>query len=297
MSGGNRLSVCLLGYRHEPYVAECVSAIWAGGHDNVEIVALDDGSNDGTIRKLQDMSAQSPYPLKILEQPNSGNIAANFNRLLEHASGDYVFFSALDDAPMPGSLGRMMDIARDGDLAFVAHTHALMMGENAYAELQRFAPASSAATVEELLGAEYNWLHSFFIQGAIFRRDILNEIGGFEPDMLGDDIVLRTKIFLRLKKRPAQFHLIDGPGCVYRQHGGNVSKNTARQVKLGMQYMDRFWQDRPYPEILRKWVIAALQICPLAEVLPVFRFGKKGGEFLKDPEIREMIASSSSDAK
>ncbi len=289
MHGNNKLSVCLLGYRHAPYVEECVSSIWAGGHANIEIVALDDGSNDGSIEKLKDLSVISPFPIRILEQENTGDIPGNFNRLLSNADGEYVLFSSMDDMPMPGALGRMMDIALKEESAFVAHANALTLGPDGKTEFEMFAPAFGAASPQELLTKEYEYLHTFYIQGAIFRKDILDAIGGFEAGMLGDDIVLRTKIFSWLMSNPVSFSILEGPGCIYRRHGGNVSKNPVRQVKTAMQYLDRFWPDRPYPEILRQWMLTALEEKPLAETMPAFKFGKKGMEFLKDPEIRERI--------
>lgn len=289
MPGSAKLSVCLLGYRHAPYVEECVSSIWAGGHDNVEIVALDDGSNDGTIEKLRELAVVSPFPVQIMEQENTGDIPGNFNRLLANATGEYVLFSSMDDMPMPGAIGRMMQGASEAKAAFVAHANALTLGPDGRTEFEVFAPAAGVSTVRQLLAAEYEYLHTFYIQGAIFRKDALDAVGGFESGMLGDDIVLRTKIFSWLNNNPVPFSLLEGPGCIYRRHEGNISRNPVRQVKTGMQYLDRFWPDRPYPEILRQWTLTALQERPYAEVMPVFRFGKRGMEFLKDAEIREKI--------
>lgn len=289
MPGKDKLSVCLLGYRHAAYAEDCVTAIWAGGHANVEIIALDDGSKDGTVEKLHGIADESPYPVKILEQENSGDIPGNFNRLLENASGDYVLFSAMDDAPMPGALGRMMEIAGSGHHAFVAHTNALTLRPDGRTAYEHFAPALKARIPADLLAVEYEWLHTFYIQGAVFRRDILETIGGFDHGMLGDDIVLRTKVFTWLAANSAPFALIEGPGCIYRRHAGNVSKDPVRQVKLGMQYCDKFWPDRPYPEILRSWTLTALDEAKLWDVMPVFKFGKRGMDLLRDAEVREKI--------
>lgn len=289
MSGKAKLSVCLLGFQHARYVEECVSAIWAGGHGNIEIIALDDGSHDGTIEKLRELSIVSPFPLRIMEQENSGDIPGNFNRLLANATGEYVLFSSMDDMPMPGSLGRMMEVASNANSAFVAYANALILGPDGRTDFELFAPALGASSAQKLLAVEYGYLHSFYIQGAIFRRDILNAIGGFESGMLGDDIVLRTKVFAWLQANPQPFAILEGPGSIYRRHEGNISKNSVRQVKTGMEYLDRFWPDRPYPEILRQWLLTALQEQPYEEVLPLFRFGKRGMEFLKDAKIRKMI--------
>lgn len=88
-------------------------------------------------------------------------------------------------------------------------------------------------TASNLLEIEYKHLTSFFIQGAIFRKEIIDEIGGFESDMLGDDIILRTKLFNHLIKNPEKsFELVDESNLNYRIHNTNIHKNSLRQVML-----------------------------------------------------------------
>ncbi|MDR2339338.1 MAG: glycosyltransferase family 2 protein, partial [Deltaproteobacteria bacterium] len=90
-------SVCCLGYKHAKYLEKSIRAIWEGDYREVEIIAVDDGSNDGSGELLQSLSKESPCPMKVILQENTGNIGKNFNTGLKHAKGEYVTFIALDD--------------------------------------------------------------------------------------------------------------------------------------------------------------------------------------------------------
>ena len=67
--------------------------------------------------------------------------------------------------------------------------------------------------------------------------------------MLGDDIVLRTKLAYYMKKVPEfTFKVLYEPACLYRRHSFNISKNEVRQIKLMAQYLDRYFPNRSIPD-------------------------------------------------
>lgn len=54
------LSVCCLSYNHEQYIEKCIKSIWNQNYDNIEILALDDGSSDGSINILNSLKGSQP---------------------------------------------------------------------------------------------------------------------------------------------------------------------------------------------------------------------------------------------
>lgn len=76
--------------------------------DRVEVVAVDDGSTDGSGAELDRYAAQHPGLVTVVHQPNSGGPAAPCNAGLERARGRYVFFLGADDWLGDEALERMV---------------------------------------------------------------------------------------------------------------------------------------------------------------------------------------------
>src|SRR5438067_9853071 len=94
------VSVTLLAYNHEKYVAEAIQSILDQTLTDFELVIVDDGSTDRTPDVIA--SFQDPRIVSI-RQPNGGPSAA-VNRALAACQGAYVAFMTGDDASLPHRL-------------------------------------------------------------------------------------------------------------------------------------------------------------------------------------------------
>lgn len=294
MPGSNPLlSVACLGYKHAPFIKDCITSIWNDPWPNKEIIAMDDGSGDGSVEILKELQAASPCPFKILEQENSGNIPANFNKLYKASCGDFIMFTALDDMQLPNAIqARMGRLLADGNSVFAAHTRGYALEGRELAEettpIDKLAAACGPGLAAKALEMERTNLHTFYIQGAIFRRSIVAKVNGFSENMLGDDIVLRTKVFFHMLAHPElSFYLIREPGFIYRRHCGNVSQNLTRQIKLAFQYYQKFWKGKPYPPRMKGWILAGLNEEPWEKITGLFATSPEAASFLSDPAIQE----------
>lgn len=289
MPGNKLLSICCLGYRHALFIRDCITTIWQDPWPEKEIIAMDDGSGDGSVELLKKLQIESPCPFTVFEQENTGNVPENFNRLFKASKGEAVVFTSLDDMQIPGSLeARMERLLMDGNCAFAAHTMGFAI-EGEKLKPEKTPLAGKCPSVDGILEMERTQLHSFYIQGAAFRREAVQAVGGFSSNMLGDDIVLRTKILFWLQAHPQKtFALLDEPGFIYRRHAGNVSANVMRQLKIGFEYCDRFWHGN-YPEMLKCWLLTGLDELPYEEALKVFRLSPGASAFLADPDVQKAL--------
>ena len=253
-----KVSFCVLGYKHVDFLEDCIRSIWNIEYDNIEIVAIDDGSDDGSVELLNKLKSQSECDFTVIAQKNSGIIGYNFNRALEKATGEYVSFISLDDIYDSEEMSVVINkIVNEPKAAFIACTKIQGVtsdGKNKIDIEPVKVDEYDNPSISDILEMEYNNFWAFYLQGCVIRREIVNQVNGFDEDLIGDDIILRTKIFKYLKNNSDYTFLLHRKSVVlYRRHDNNVSNNGARQMQIVSEYLDRYWSDRDSPELFFSW--------------------------------------------
>lgn len=106
-----KVSVCVVTYNQEPYVAHCLqSLIDQQTSFDVEIIVADDCSKDGTQAVIQRFVDAYPDRIRAILQPV--NVGANANYLAVHdaAQGEYIAHMDGDDYALPGKLQMQADL-------------------------------------------------------------------------------------------------------------------------------------------------------------------------------------------
>ncbi|MFF7897325.1 glycosyltransferase family 2 protein [Streptomyces sp. NPDC088817] len=107
------VSVVIGAYEAMPYLVECLASVEAQTLDpaRIEVIAVDDGSGDGTGAYLEEFAARARMSVTVLHQANSGGPSGPRNVGLGKATGRYVFFLDADDRLGPEALERMVAMA------------------------------------------------------------------------------------------------------------------------------------------------------------------------------------------
>ena len=90
-----KLSIIVPIYNTEKYIERCLSSLINQTLQDIEIICINDGSTDNSIKILSQM-AQSDSRIRIIEQPNLKQGAAR-NNGMRHATGEYLGFVDSDD--------------------------------------------------------------------------------------------------------------------------------------------------------------------------------------------------------
>lgn len=104
------LSVLVPAYNAVAYLAECVESVFAQGVEGVEMVVVDDCSNDGSAELLARLAARWPQALHVRRHGHNRGLSAARNTLLEEARGEYLWFLDADDKLRPGALAELQRI-------------------------------------------------------------------------------------------------------------------------------------------------------------------------------------------
>jgi len=108
------LSVLVPVYNVQPYLQECLDSVvgQAGEDTGIQILALDDGSTDGSWELLQALALRWPGRLQLLRHARNSGLSAARNTLIDAAQGEYLWFLDSDDKLLPGALQGLRGIVQ-----------------------------------------------------------------------------------------------------------------------------------------------------------------------------------------
>jgi len=284
-------SVVCTTYNHAKYSRAAIESIAAQDYRPLEIVVVDDGSIDGNVEVIREALTQSRLPYTLIEQENSGNVAANANRALAAAKGEFLLLTSLDDLLLPDCISSKMALMLESaSVVMVGNsTNAEVDGEGMITKpsVPNYVFGNESASAEDLREIEFTKIGTFFLQGVAFRADVLDAIGGFDEDITGDDLNLRTRFWIYLIAHPElQFAFLQQPGFAYRKHVENLHRNILRQVRTVLDWRNRYFPERPLPDLAQGWVCMYFAQC-----LAVRDYEALQKVLDLDPQMPEIYAS------
>ncbi|MEU3453757.1 glycosyltransferase [Micromonospora sp. NPDC006766] len=190
------VTVVVAVYNTMPYLTTCLDSLVGQtiGLNRLEVVAVDDGSTDGSGAELDRYAKRYPGTVRVLSQPNSGGPAAPSNRALDEARGRYVFFIGSDDYLGLQALERLVAAADRWDSDVVLGR---MIGTN-----KRYVHQAIYASTEERVDLFDSALPWSLSNTKLFRRDLIERHRlRFRTDMpMGSDQPFTLEACFRAKK-------------------------------------------------------------------------------------------------
>jgi glycosyltransferase involved in cell wall biosynthesis len=158
-------------YNTMPYLTRTLASLVAQsiGLDRLEVVAVDDGSTDGSGEELDRFAERHPDVVKVIHQPNSGGPAGPSNRGIEAATGRYVYFLGADDYLAPEALERLVGYADQ-------HGSDVVIGKVVGANGRHIAQRLFGRNQPDLpvYGPDLRWAMA---NTNLYRRDLLDRTG------------------------------------------------------------------------------------------------------------------------
>ncbi|MFD7746119.1 glycosyltransferase family 2 protein [Streptomyces sp. NPDC059698] len=269
------VSVIIGAYDAMPYLIRCLESVEAQtiGPGRMEIVAIDDGSTDGTGAYLEEFAARTAIPTRVVRQENSGGPSGPRNRGLALARGRYVFFLDADDYFGEEALERMVAM---GDRAGTDVVLGKIVGVNRGA-----AKSMWKETVEHADLFSSNVKFTLSAQ-KLFRRELLVRLGMAFDEKLktGEDALFTMEAYLRGNG----ISVVADYTCYYL-----VGREDRNQMTKKGGYRHRFASARALMELIAEHVPPgprrdALMVRPFViTLLP--QFGP--GLVKQRPEVRE----------
>jgi glycosyltransferase involved in cell wall biosynthesis len=246
-----RVSVVIPAYNCARYIEAAVQSALAQTHQNLEVVAIDDGSKDETLRVLESVADAR---LRVISQPNAGVSVARNNGVAQ-SSGDYLAFLDADDEWLPQKLEKQLTA---------------MQSENAqwsYTSLQLINDAGDELEIQHSPRVG-DLLEDLMLRGnvvstpssVVVERKLWNQSGGFDPDLSHS---ADWDLWIRLARlSPATY--VREPLVRYRWHETNMSRNarllesdTLRCLNKAFEQENSALKNARYKALARQWMVIA----------------------------------------
>lgn len=230
-----RVSVLLTCYNHIAYLPSAVVSVKAQSFTDYELIAIDDGSTDGTREWLVANGIAA-----ILNEKNLGTYAS-LNVALKEAKGEYIAILNDDDLWARGKLEAQVRFLDEHPEVGIVHTDGgFIDGEGkpmAGSPLGFEFPCFESGDV--LLDLVYQ--NKIIASGAVVRRECFEKLGSFNEAYFGSG---DWEMWFRIAEQ-WQVGFVPEKLTLYRVHGGNASHK-----------LERIWQD---DERLRTWMAERLE--------------------------------------
>lgn len=213
----------------ERFLPEAIESVVGQSHPDIEMLLVDDGSNDESTAIAKENAARMPDRVRYLDHPGHASRGASAARNLgiAEARGEYVAFLDGDDVWVADKLARQVELLDAHPRAgFLCAPARWWYSWNGAAQISDFVqdlgvPLDAVAEPPALLASylEDEWAS---LCDLLVRRSLLDEVGVWEEQFPGmfDDQVFHAKLCLH---SPA--YVSAEVGYLYRQH---PEQTTAR---------------------------------------------------------------------
>lgn len=229
------VSVLIPSYNHAAYIGETIASIIEQPYPNIELIIVDDGSQDdtrGRVESLRPVCEQRFARFLFLEKLNEG-INRTLNVAIGLARGEFVALIASDDTFIGDRLSGSVQMLLAEPRCAVVYANGQYWDGQAYLK-----PVHHAAICELLRQGPKAILHylqtnvsEIWIQSALFRRSLLAAVAGFDEAVLADDWVLNMRVFRHLVAHDLVSGFLDQPVFAYRMHAEQSFRNPVRQFR------------------------------------------------------------------
>ncbi len=187
-----KIAVVVPAYNEETVICKTVEALLCSTvRHNLEIIVVDDGSADATSAVVENAFRNIPK-VKVYRKPNGGKASA-LNYGIQHADADIIVAIDGDTVLLPNAVERL--IARFDDPAAGAVAGTVAVG-NVKSLLTRFQALEYIAS-QNMDRRAFDLFNAIsVVPGAIgaWRKQALNEIGGYSSDTLAEDADLTIRL-------------------------------------------------------------------------------------------------------
>lgn len=201
------ISIIIPCYNAEKYLEDCIASIEKQAYKNFEAIFINDGSEDDTLKILNDACKKNEN-FKIIDQKNAGVSVARNNGVVA-AQGEFICFVDADDLIAPNYLQQLIAVQRetDADVVCCKYSHINKNFENKDIKIKKNSKKIQIFEEKTEILSKFltNNKFCYVVWNKLYRKTLLEKIEGF-PNLLdskifyGEDLEFNFRCLLKGNK-------------------------------------------------------------------------------------------------
>ncbi|XKH58859.1 glycosyltransferase family 2 protein [Halomonas sediminis] len=228
-----RFSVVIPLYNKKKSIKSTLTSVLNQDFDDYEIVIVNDGSIDGSIERVKELSSDR---VKIYDKDNGGVSSAR-NMGIEKSNADWIAFLDADDLWTPFHLSHLDELAaRFPEVYLVSSASKVVLPDFTLGcSIRRPVDCSiSNNFFRDSQGGKFT-VHT---SSVAIRREVFDEVGGFLPYNSGEDVEMWARVALKNKIVMSglctSYYRRDPDDGLSRDAFFEKSRNTVSDESLGI---------------------------------------------------------------
>jgi teichuronic acid biosynthesis glycosyltransferase TuaG len=213
------ISIIMPAYNCEQYVVEAINSVLGQTYQNWELLALDDGSKDNTLKVINEFGDKDSRVRPIKNEKNMG-VSETRNKGIALASGEWIAFLDSDDMWEPTKLEKQLKDAKKNSAEFL-YTGSSYINEEGI-------PYKGIFEVPEIIS--YRKLRNQNViscSSVLIRKKFFDNIKMEKDDMHED-----YAVWLRVLRTGVMAYGLNEPLLIYRVSRNSKSGNKIKTVKM-----------------------------------------------------------------
>lgn len=250
MNYAYKVSVIIPVYNGEKYIERCLESVLNQTLDGIEIICIDDGSTDNTLKLLQ--KYKSYGNVKIITQKNMGPAAAR-NIGMKEALGKYIAFVDSDDYIETSMYNEMYNIAEGNQLDIVMCNYVNEYAEKVRVKAEFDLPKETIIDKVNIKKYIYPNLMKDGVYSVlwnnIYKKTLIDACTSLIPENIkyGEDLVFQIKLYDMTNR----MYFIDKAFYHYIHRENSLSTKTKNMFESTLVFMYKIRS-----EYAKKWSIS-----------------------------------------
>ncbi|APS39306.1 glycosyltransferase [Salegentibacter sp. T436] len=284
-----QITVCIITYNHENYIAECIESIINQKGIDYEILISDDNSTDYTPEICRSYQLKYPNLIKFIDRPVNLGVAKNWFDSIRLCQGNYIAICEGDDFWIdPLKLKKQVDFLNANSQFSACFTNAIIIKGQV---------KTSDLYIKSIIPETYNF------------KNVLKRGGGFYPTptlVFKNNLISFPNFIFKVRSadralalllaEKGKFYFLNQTTAAYRIHDGGVftsiSINKEKRIEVDFNNIDLLKDFASYTSQKRNKEIETVISNYSQRILTRYSkelIGKRRGQLFKDMNFKDYL--------